>query len=132
MARQELPPGNADVENPLGGSVAALGLAPAEIQRRAVAGSVWTALHSLLSVPLAFVANAVVARALGPAAYGSLAFYLLTYTVAFQVTNLGVSDGVIQWGAGAYARGDVGTVQGLLRKSLGYHVMFQFPMLCAV
>ena len=100
-----------------------------ELQRRAIAGSFWTAVHTLVSVPLAFVVNAVVARVLGPAEYGGLAFLTLALSIAAQVSNLGVSDATIQWGAAAAAKGDRPEVARLLRSSLGFHLSVQLPLL---
>jgi O-antigen/teichoic acid export membrane protein len=101
----------------------------AEIQRRAVVGSFWTALHTLLSVPIAFGVNAVVARALGPSDYGNVALLTLVLGLVSQCTHFGMSDATLQWGAVAAARGDRGEVRKLLAKSLGFHVYIQLPLL---
>src|ERR1044072_336135 len=100
-----------------------------ELQRRAISGSLWAAVNATISVPLAFLANAVVARILGPAEYGQLAFLTLILGIAVLISNLGVSDAVIQWGAAAEARGDRPAADRLLKKSLGYHLMVQLPVL---
>jgi len=102
-----------------------------ELQRRAVAGSFWTAAHALVAAPLAFVVNAVVARVLGPAEYGGLALLTLALGIATQLSNLGVSDATIQWGAAAAVRGARDEVARLLSKSLGFHVVVQLPLLVA-
>lgn len=95
-------------------------------------GSVWTSISTLIGTPVAFLANAVVARSLGVAEYGRLTVLTLTLTLAAQVTNFGVGDGVIRWGAAAHARGERANVDDLLRKSLGYHLLVQAPMLLIV
>lgn len=100
-----------------------------EIQRRAVSGALWTAIHATTSVPVAFAANAVVARLLGVASYGKLALLALALTLANQTSNAGVSDAVIQWGSAAEARGARSTATALLRKSLGFHLIVQLPAL---
>lgn len=100
-----------------------------ELQQRAISGSLWTAIHTVVSVPLAFVANAAVARILGPSSYGELAFLTLAIGIVAVISNLGVSDAVIQWGSAAEARGDRQEADGLLKKSLGYHLLVQLPML---
>lgn len=100
-----------------------------ELQRRAISGSLWTALHAGLSAPLAFAANAVVARFLGVADYGRLAFLTLALGFAVQMTNLSFSAGAIQWGAAAEARGDRLAADSFLRRSLGFHVLVQLPFL---
>lgn len=105
------------------------GLSGAELQRRAITGSVWTAVHTIVSVPVAFVANAVVARVLGPSDYGELAFLTLVLSLLVILANAGFSDGVVQWGAGAEAKGDRRHADELLRKSLGFQVLFQMPLL---
>jgi len=107
-------------------------LSPAQLQRAAANGSLWTLLQTVLGIPIAFTANAVVARALGPAEYGDLAVISMLMSIAVLVTNLGVSQGVQQWGAAAHARGDASTVDDVLRASLGFHLLVQLPMLVAV
>lgn len=100
-----------------------------ELQRRAVQGSLWTVVHVVVAVPVAFVANAVVARALGVEDYGRLAVLTLALSIAVGVTNLGFSDGVVQWGAAAHARGDEAAKRELVRRSLGFHLFVQLPPL---
>lgn len=104
-------------------------LSASDLQGRAVRGSVWTAVHTVVSVPLAFLANAVVARVLGPADYGTLAFLTFALGLAIQLTQVGFSSGVVQWGAVAESRGDRSAADELLRKSLGFHVLVQMPLL---
>ncbi|MBW3638891.1 MAG: polysaccharide biosynthesis C-terminal domain-containing protein [Actinobacteria bacterium] len=108
---------------------AGAGLSARELQGRAVSGTLWTVLHTVLAAPVAFAANAVVARVLGPASYGSLAFLTLALGLAIAFTNLGVTGGVVQWGATAEARGDRAGADDLLRRSLGYHLLVQLPLL---
>jgi O-antigen/teichoic acid export membrane protein len=100
-----------------------------ELQRTASRGSLWTMAHTLLAIPLAFAANAVVARMLGPSDYGTLAILALGMGLVVQASNLGVSDAVQQWGAAAHARSDRAEVDRLLRSSLGYHIAVQMPIL---
>ena len=101
----------------------------AALQGAAASGAVWTVVHTVVSVPLAFAANAVVARALGPTGYGRLAVVTLVLGVATSLTNLGVTDAALQWGAAAHARGDSATVDGMLRRVLGFAVLVQLPLL---
>ena len=86
-------------------------------------------IHTIVAAPIAFVANAIVSRSLGVADYGRLALITLVITIATSVTDLGVSDGVIQWGAAAHARGDRTVVNSLLMRSLGYRLAFQLPIM---
>lgn len=103
----------------------------AQLQRRAVSGSLWTALHIVVSLPVAFVANAVVARVLGVAEYGRLAFLTALLVTAGQLLNLGTTNSTIQFGAAAHAQGRVGDVDVLLRKSLSLQLL-QAPVLIAI
>ena len=108
------------------------GLGPGQLQRRAARGAAWTATSALISVPLAFVANLLVARLIGPAAYGEVAVLSLVIGLASVATDLGFSGGVIQWGASAYARGDDAEVVELLRTSLGWRLLLRLPVLAAL
>jgi O-antigen/teichoic acid export membrane protein len=107
-------------------------LSAAELQRAAARGSLWTLAHTVVGIPIAFVANTVVARSLGAANYGHLALITLFMGVAIALTNLGVSEGVQQWGAAANARGDAPLVDDILRASLGFHALVQLPLLVIV
>jgi O-antigen/teichoic acid export membrane protein len=103
-----------------------------ELQLSASRGSLWTMAHTVLAIPIAFIANALVARILGPAEYGSLAVLTLVMSLAVQSSNFGVSDGIQQWGAAAHARGDHVDVDRFLQSSLGFHLGIQWPILIAV
>lgn len=105
-------------------------LSARHLQHQAVRGGLWTIVHVCVSVPVAFGVNAIVARTLGASDYGSLAYLTLIFGILTTITNAGTSDGVIQWGAAAYARGDVEGSNFILRQSLGFHVLIQLPLLC--
>jgi O-antigen/teichoic acid export membrane protein len=107
-------------------------LSPGEIQRRAVGGSAWTAIHTVVSLPIAFVANAIVARSLGVASYGDLAFLTAALGLSFAVANFGVTPAVIQAGSRAEAGGRTAEADDLLRKSLGFHLAVELPLLILV
>jgi O-antigen/teichoic acid export membrane protein len=94
-----------------------------------MSGSLWTAIYSVTFIPIAFGVNAIVARVLGPTSFGNLAYLTLTLSLLLQITNLGVSDAVIQWGTGAEALGRRQEADQFLRKSLGYHLTFQLPLM---
>src|SRR6266480_2338283 len=96
-------------------------LPAAEIQRRAISGSSWTVLHILVSLPIAFVANAIVARSLGVSSYGHLAFLTAALALAYAFANFGFSNAVIQQGSRAEAGGRRTEANELLRRSLGFH-----------
>lgn len=116
-----------------GGADAAPGAVSAgELQRTAARGSLWTIIHVASSVPIAFLANRVIVRVLDTTQYGDLAVLMLLVGIATATTNLGVSEGVLQWGAAMFARGDTSGIERLLRQSLAYHVLVQWPLLGAV
>lgn len=102
------------------------------LQQSTVSGVFWTLSHSLIAIPVGFVANAIIARQLGPGGYGSLAVTLLAVSLASTLSNLAVGDGTIQWGASAHAQGRARDVEDLLQKSLGYHLLVQLPAMTIV
>lgn len=118
-------------EDAFTGAADGAGVSAAELQAKVVDGSFWTVINTVLSVPVAFVANAVVARYLGVGDYGRLAFLTLVLSLAVQISNLGVSDSVVRWGSGCHATGDGAGVAHLLARSLGFHVLVQLPLLLA-
>jgi O-antigen/teichoic acid export membrane protein len=104
-------------------------LTVAELQRRAIAGSLWTALHVIVYLPVAFVANAIIARALGVTAYGHLAFLTVAIALAIPFSNLGFSTAVIQRGSSAEASGRRHEADDLLRRSFGFYLTVELPIL---
>jgi O-antigen/teichoic acid export membrane protein len=107
-------------------------LSPRELQRRAVGGSTWTALQTAVSLPIAFVANAIVARTIGVSGYGDLAFLTAILTLGFAVANFGFSTALIQRGSRAEAAGDKAAADSLLMRSLGFHAIVEMPILIAL
>ncbi|WP_325453211.1 lipopolysaccharide biosynthesis protein [Humibacter sp.] len=107
-------------------------LSARELQHRAISGSLWTALHVVVSVPIAFVANAVIARTLGVTKYGGLAFVTATLAVVAGAANLGVTTATIQFGSQAEAQGDRARTDRLLRSMTGYQLMLELPVLIVV
>jgi O-antigen/teichoic acid export membrane protein len=85
-----------------------------------------------MSLPIAFVANLVVARSLGSVQFGYLATLMTAYTVAVSIANAGVSDAVIQWGSAAFARGDTEESVDLVRRCAGYHLLVETPAIVIV
>jgi O-antigen/teichoic acid export membrane protein len=100
-----------------------------DLQHMAMRGSIWTAMHAITAVPLAFVANAVVARALGVTDYGSLAVLTIAFTLVTQVANAGFTDAVVRTGAEFEARRDSRSTDALLQRSLGFHLLVELPAL---
>jgi O-antigen/teichoic acid export membrane protein len=107
-------------------------LSPGELQRRAVGGSTWTSLHTLVSLPIAFVANALIARRIGVSGYGDLAFLTAILTLGFAVANFGFNPALVQRGSRAEAAGDRKEADSLLMRSLGFHTIVELPILIAL
>lgn len=101
----------------------------AELQRRVVRGTAWTVVNTVVSVPVAFLANLVIARALGVADYGTLALLMATLEVGTQIVSAGVTSGLVQYGASAHAEGDEERVTDLIRKTQGFRILVQIPLL---
>lgn len=108
------------------------GLELRELEERAVRGAAWTAVHAVVSVPIAFVGNLLVARFVGPVGYGTVAVLSLALLIATSASNLGLSGATIQWGAAAEAKGDTRTVDRLLQGAVGYHLLVQVPVSVAL
>jgi O-antigen/teichoic acid export membrane protein len=107
-------------------------LSAGELQRRAISGSVWTVIHTLVSVPIAFAANAVVARSFGVACSDPPAFLTAALALGVTFANFGFSTGVIQRGSRAEAGGRRREADELLRRSLGFHTIVELPILVLV
>lgn len=103
-----------------------------ELQRRAITGSVWTAVISCISLPVAFVANAIVVRCLGVTSFGHLTFLSVSIGLAFLFANLGFNNAVIQTGSKAEAAGHRIEVDDLLRRSLGFNAVVEIPIVVVV
>jgi O-antigen/teichoic acid export membrane protein len=107
-------------------------LTAVEIQGRAVTGSIWTAINTLVFLPMAFIANAIIARNLGVTSYGRLAFLTATFALALPLTNFGFTMAFLQRGSRAEATGRRALAGDLLEKSLGFHTFVQMPLLLLV
>nr|WP_281366042.1 lipopolysaccharide biosynthesis protein [Janibacter cremeus] len=103
-----------------------------QLQQRAASGAAWTVLHTALSLPAAFVVNIVLARVLGPAGFGRLAYLTAVMSIATLIVSAGISSGLIQFGSKAHARGDRGRVQALLSRSQGFRVLWAAPLLTLI
>lgn len=104
----------------------------AQLQNRAVSGAMWTLLHVALSLPLAFVVNILLARVLGVADYGRLAYLTMVMEIVRVIVMVGVGNGLIQFGAKAHSTGDHATVKSLLRRTQGFRVLVGAPILTGV
>jgi O-antigen/teichoic acid export membrane protein len=101
----------------------------AQLQDRALRGASWTMIHTLVSLPVAFGANLVLARLLGVGDYGRLAFLTVLMTVATGIVELGLNSAVIQFSSRAHAAGRVEDVRLLLSASQGFRLMVVAPLL---
>ncbi len=101
----------------------------AGLQDRAMRGASWTLIHVIVSLPVAFAANLVVARILGVEGYGRLAFLMTFMTVASGIVSLGLGIGLLQFGSRAHAGGRTEDVRSLLSKSQGFRLLVAGPLL---
>jgi O-antigen/teichoic acid export membrane protein len=100
----------------------------ARLQSDAVGGSFWISVQTILGLPLAAAANAVVAHRLGAGAYGKLAVYMLVYAVVVAIVNLGVSEATVQWIATHNARRERHLLVETIRRCSGYHLFIEAPI----
>lgn len=113
---------------PTGGS----SLDRGQLQDRAVQGAAWTMLHTVISVPTAFLVNLLLARVLEPAGFGRLALLTTVITIAGSVLALGLTPAMIQFGAKAHAAGRTGAVTSLLRSAQGFRLLVVAPVLTLI
>ena len=91
-------------------------------------GALWTGIHTAISLPLAFAVNILLARVLGVADYGRLAYLTTVITIAGVIAGLGVTTALIQFGAKAHAKGDQAQVRRLLSGAQGFRLMVSGPL----
>ncbi|WP_427383662.1 oligosaccharide flippase family protein [Janibacter sp. G56] len=101
----------------------------AQLQDRAVRGVAWTMIHTVVSVPIAFAVNLLLARVLEPEGYGRLAFLTTLIGIAGGILALGLSSAMIQFGAKAHASGRTDEVRGILSSSQGFRLLVVAPVL---
>jgi len=104
----------------------------ADLQRRAVRGTLWTALQALLTLVLGFGANVAVSRALGPVAFGRLALLSTVFSLTGAAAGAGVAWGVVQWGVEAWSARKADETAQLLARSAGWRLLVQLPVNVAV
>lgn len=107
-------------------------LAGAELQDRAIRGAAWTMLHTVISVPVAFLVNLLLARLLEPEGYGRLAYLSTVIGIAGSILALGLTPAMIQFGAKAHAAGRTNEVRGILSSSQGFRLLVVAPVLTIV
>lgn len=104
-------------------------LSSAQLQDRAVRGVAWTMVNTVVSIPVAFVVNLLLARVLAPEGYGRLAFLTTLIGIAGSLIALGLSSAMIQFGARAHAAGRVDEVRRILSASQGFRLLVVAPAL---
>jgi O-antigen/teichoic acid export membrane protein len=92
-------------------------------------GATWTLIHVVVSLPVAFGANLLVARLLGVENYGRLAFLMTFMEVAGGIVSMGLGIGLLQFGSRAHAGGRAEEVRRLLSKSQGFRLLVVAPLL---
>ena len=102
------------------------------LQESAVRGAVWTVIHTFIAIPVAFLVNLLLARVLGAADYGRLAFLTALMEVVSRMLTAGFGSGVIQFGAKAHAAGRTDAVSRLLSQSQGFRLLVVMPVLSVV
>lgn len=97
-----------------------------------IRGSLWTLVAAVTGIPLAFVVNLIVARALGPAGLGTLATYAAIVGVAMTVINLGISQSTVQWIAEGRSKDYEPQRLHLIRNCVGYHALIEGPAVAVI
>ncbi|MFC7877419.1 lipopolysaccharide biosynthesis protein [Isoptericola sp. NPDC057391] len=105
------------------------GLSRGELQDKAIQGALWTLVHVVVSLPLAFAVNIVIARTLGVVDYGRLAYLGTVMLLVATVVDLGVVSGVVQFGSKSHAAGRSAEVTRLLSASKGYRTVVGMPLI---
>lgn len=103
-----------------------------DIQRRAVQGAGWTLIHTVVSIPVAFVVNLVVARVLGVIDYGRLAYLSTIMDIVGAILSVGLGTALVQYGARRHATRKYSEVEHLLSISQGFRLYFVAPVLTIV
>lgn len=103
-----------------------------ELQRRVIVGTMWTALHTLISLPIAFGVNILLAQVLGLESYGRLTYLTTVIGIVSMIAGMGTGTAVLQFGAKAHAAGRREEVRELLSRTQGYRVFIAAPITAAV
>lgn len=109
------------------------GVEQAEPERRRVSeglisGTAWTVLHVLVSVPIAFLVNVVVARRLGVVDYGQLAVLTMVLSLATAAASMGVGAALVQFVTKASEAGRRAEVERTISGAQGYNVFVAAPL----
>lgn len=107
-------------------------LGGAELQDRAVSGAAWTMIHTVVSLPIAFLVNLLLARTLAPDGYGRLAYLTTVIGIAGGILALGLTPAMVQFGAKAHAAGRTAEVRSILSSSQGFRLLVVAPALTII
>ncbi|QOK22027.1 lipopolysaccharide biosynthesis protein [Janibacter indicus] len=113
------------------------GTEQAEPERRRVSeglisGTAWTAIHVLVSVPIGFLVNVVVARRLGVVDYGQLAILTLVLSLATAAASLGVGAALMQFVTKASESGRRSEAARTISGAQGYNIFVAAPLVALV
>lgn len=97
-----------------------------------ISGTAWTVIHVLVSVPIAFAVNVLVARSLGAVDYGRLALLTMVLTLATAAASMGVGSALMQFVTKASESGRHGEVHRLISGAQGYNVLVAAPVVALV
>ncbi|WP_165399548.1 lipopolysaccharide biosynthesis protein [Janibacter limosus] len=95
-------------------------------------GTAWTVVHVAVSVPIAFLANVVVARSLGAVDYGRLAILTMILALATAAASLGVGSALMQFVTKASEAGRTHDVDRLVSGAQGYNIFVAAPLVAVV
>lgn len=108
-----------------------IGLAAAELQRRAVRGATWSTVSATISLPLSMAVSVVLARGLGPDGFARFALLAFLVPLLHQVTDLGYAQATTREASSAFAAGDLARTRELVGKALGWNLA-RLPVVLAV
>lgn len=97
-----------------------------------ISGTAWTAIHVAVSVPIAFLANVVVARNLGVVDYGRLAILTMVLTIATATASLGVGSALMQFVTKASESSRPHEVDRFVSGAQGYNLFVAAPLVAVV
>lgn len=107
-------------------------LSRGDLQDRAVRGALWTLVNVVVSLPVAFAVNIVLARVLGVTDYGRLAFLSTVLVLVANIVDMGIGTGVVQFGAKAHAAGRTDEVKQLLNAAQAIRLVLFAPVMSVV
>lgn len=97
-----------------------------------ISGTAWTAIHVIVSVPIAFLVNVLVARSLGVVDYGQLAILTMVLALATTAGSLGVGAALMQFVTRAAESDRHREVTRLVSGAQGYNLFFAAPVVAFV